>query len=494
MSNSQVQQQILARKASILQGDAARIAKQREAGKMTARERVAALLDEGSFVEIGALVSHKDEGCGVVTGYGTIQERPVYLFAQDATVRGGAMGKQQADKVLRLLDLALKTGAPVIALCDSNGVRLDEGVEAMNAYTRIYHAMAKLSGVCPTVALLLGPAIGGAALLSRLCDVTIIVEKTASLMVYGSQVLGAVAGQTVTEEKSGGAAENMQQGTVSLTAATEQDAFALCTEVLDFFPTSNIEDAPFVEADDMNRLLASVDPDDSQALMAALADDGRFVELQAGYGKALRIALAHVGERSVGLVVSNAQENDGQLTAEAANKAARFIRMCDCFSLPVITLVNSKGVAVPAPDRQAEVMTALSRLVCAYAEATTAKISIVVGDAIGQSYMIMAGAGCADMTYAWPGAMISALNADAAVQLLYADELKQGDQSPAERRAELEESYAATVADAVSAAATGLVDDVINPAETRILVIAAMEMLASKRESNPPKKHGNLPM
>ena len=486
--------QVLAKKQAILQGDADRIAKQRAAGKLTARERVEKLLDAGSFVEMDALVSKNDDYAGVITGYGTVQDRPVYLFAQDFTVHGGAMGQAQAKKICKVLDLALKTGAPVIALCDSAGVRIDEGAAAMNAYASIYAKLAKMSGVVPVIALVLGPVVGGAALIAQMADISIEADKVGQLMVYGPQVMSALTGKTYDAKSLGGAEAMAAQGGVALTAATEEEAIALASQVLDLLPGSNAEDAEIVDTDDMNRILPQVDAADAQALMGVMADGGSYVELYKDWGKEIRIALTRMGGRTVGLVVSNAKENDGMLTPAAAAKAARFIRLCDCYSIPVVSLINSKGVAVPKAESQSWTMITAAQLLYAYAEATTAKVSVVVGNAIGQAYVAMGGKANADMTYAWPGAVISALTPEAAVQVLYVDELK-ADKKPAlESRAELEAKFAADVADGVAAAQQGMIDDVIDPAQTRKYVIAAIEMLSSKRESNPPKKHGNLPL
>lgn len=494
MNNTQDLKQVLQKKQEILQGNAERVAKQRAQGKLTARERVAKLLDQGSFVELDALVSAAEDGAGVVTGYGTVQDRPVYLFAQDFTVHGGAMGRMQAQKILKVLDLAQKTGAPVVAMCDSNGVRLDEGAAAMNAYAEVFAKMTRLSGVCPMVALVLGPCVGGAALISQIADVSIQAEKVGELMVYGPQVMSAVSGQTLTGETLGGAKAMAAQGGVALTAATEDEAISLAVQVLDLLPGSNAEDAPLTDGDDMNRLLPAIDAADSDALLAAMADNASYIELYKEWGKALRVALCRMGGRSVGIVCSNAKENDGLLTPAAAAKAARFIRLCDCYSLPVVSLINSKGVAVPEAKAQSWTMITSSQLLYAYAEATCPKVSVVVGNAIGQAYVAMGGKANADVCYAWPGAVISALTPEAAVQVLYVDELKNSKKPALEARAELEAKYAAEVADGVAAAKAGMIDDVCDPAETRKLVLAALEMLSSKRDANPPKKHGNLPL
>ena len=471
-------------KQAILQGDAERIAKQRAANKFTARERVAKLLDAGSFVELDALVSRNNDYAGVVTGCGTINDRPVYLFAQDFTVHGGAMGEQQAQKICKVLDLAMKTGAPVIALCDCAGVRVDEGAAAMNAYAAIYARLAKLSGVCPVVAVVLGPCVGGAALIAQVADITIESENVGMLSVYGPQVMGAAVGKTYDAKTVGGAAAMAKQGAVALTAADEDAALALAVQVLDILPSCNAEDADIIDTDDMNRVLPELAASDVDGLLANVADAGSVIELYPAYAAEVRVALARIGGRACGIVAAN-----GELVPAACAKAARFIRLCDAYSLPVVSLINSKGVAVPALDAQASYMNGAAKLLFAYAESTTAKVTVITGDAIGQAYVAMGGKANADVTYAWPEAVISALTPDAAVQLLYADELRAG-----QSRAELESKFATEVSGAVNAAKAGAIDDIIEPAETRKYVIAALEMLASKRESNPPKKHGNLPL
>lgn len=280
------------------------------------------------------------------------------------------------------------------------------------------------------------------------------------------------------------------QGAVALVAENEDGAIALSKTLLALLPGCNAEDAPIVDTDDMNRLMPAVDAADGAGILAALMDGGFFIELHSNYGKSLRTALGRLGGRTVGVVCSEGNVDEGRLTAEDCGKAARFIRLCDCYSIPVVSLINSKGVAVPAEGNQGMVLKAVSQLIYAYAEATAPKVSVIVGNAIGQSYTAMGGKNSADMTYAWPGAVISALLPEAAVQLLYDDKLKNGEGD----RASLAAEYEAQVADGVRAAMDGMLDDVIDPAQTRKILIASLEMLASKRDSNPPKKHGNLPL
>ena len=300
MHNSQGLEKVLSLRQEILAGDEKRLKEQRDAGKLTARERIAKIADAGSFVELFALVSRNDEGAGVVTGYATIEERPVYLFAQDFTVRGGAMGQLQAAKIVKLLELAQKTGAPVLALMDSAGVRIDEGAQALSAYSEIYQKMARMSGVCPMVALVLGPCIGGAALLSQLADVSIVAEKVGQLMVFGPQVMAAMNGEQVDAEKFGGAKVAAEMGACALTAASEDEALLKARQVLALLPSSNLEDTEIVDTDDLNRLLPAIDPADADALLNAVADQGTLVELYAAYESSIKVALARLLQRGSG--------------------------------------------------------------------------------------------------------------------------------------------------------------------------------------------------
>ena len=494
MANTQELKQVLSRKQAIVQGDEARVSKQHAAGKLTARERIVRFLDQGSFVELDALVSRDGDYAGVVTGYGTVQERPVYLFAQDFTVHGGAMGELQAKKICKVLDLALKTGAPVIAMCDSAGVRIDEGAAAMNAYSSIFASMARLSGVCPILALVLGPVVGGAAMIAQLADISIEAGDVGQLMVYGPTVVSALTGETVDAKALGGVENMSKQGGVSIPCANEQEALALAAALLDLLPGCNTEDAPLVDSDDMNRPFGDIDPDDGHSLLSAMADRGSYIELNAAWGSELRTALCRVGGQTVGLIASDAGVDGGELTPAGCAKTARFIRFCDCFSIPLVSMINSRGVKVPGAHNQSWTMITTSQLLYAYAEATTPKVSIIVGNAIGQAYIAMGGKANADVTYAWPGAVISALTPEAAVQVLYTDELRKSEKAPMQARAELEKNYADHVADGVAAAMRGTIDDVIDPAQTRQYVIASLEMLSSKRDNNPPKKHGNMPL
>ena len=304
MHNSQDLQKVLELRDAILGGDEKRLKEQRDAGKLTARERIQKIADAGSFVELFSLVSKDEEGAGVITGYATIEERPVYIFAQDFTVHGGAMGQMQAAKIVKLLEMAQKTGAPVLAVMDSAGVRIDEGAAAMSAYSEIYQKMARMSGVCPMVALVLGPCIGGAALLTQIADVAIIAEKVGRLMVFGPQVMAAMNGMDVKADELGGAKVAAGMGACALVAADEDSAMIKAKQVLALLPSSNLEDSEIIDTDDMSRLLPAIDPSDVDSLVAALSDNGSAIELYAAYEPSVRVALARMGGRSVGLVAA----------------------------------------------------------------------------------------------------------------------------------------------------------------------------------------------
>ncbi|MDR3051840.1 MAG: methylmalonyl-CoA carboxyltransferase [Oscillospiraceae bacterium] len=488
MHTTQTLQQMQARKREILEGETARVEKQAKEGKLNARERVVKLLDANSFVELDALAAKDGRAHGVVTGYGTVAGRPVYLFAQDFTVRGGSMSAGQADKIVKVLDLAQKTGAPVVALCDSAGAQLQEGAVALEAYARVFARVAGLSGVVPMLALVLGPCVGAAAILTQLMDFTLVAQGIGQLMAAGPQVVAAAFGENWPPEQVGGADVVAAQGGAHLVSPDEDACFARARQLLELLPSNNLEDAPEDVADDLNRTLPETG--DTHALVAALADAGSVLELGAGYTDAVT-AFAKLGGRTVAIAGTS---SGGYLDAAAAAKLARFIRFADCYSIPLVTLVDTQGFAVVKPDGQVALLRAAAQLLYAYAEATTVKLSVVTGQAIGAAYVALGGKANADVRYAWPGAVIAPLGSDAAVQVLYKQEIADSTGDALAVRAQLADAYATQVADGVRAAEAGLLDDVIDPADTRRLLIASLEMLSSKRASNPPKKHGNLPL
>lgn len=484
MDKTEMLQALTKEKTAILHGDAERIAKQHAAGKCTARERVAKLYDEGSFVEIDAL--RKD--AHMVAGCGTVNGQAAYCFAQDFASCGGAMGKAQAEKILKILNKARMAGAPVVALLDSAGVKITDGAEALPVYAEVLSAMARLSGVCPLIVCVMGPCAGIATLMTQLADVAIQVKK-GEIALHTALVMNSEKGKEKTAEQLFGAETMAKQGAVALTAETEEDAAALIAALIDLLPGSNMEDAPLLlDTDDLNRTLVAEDPEDAAALMADLADEGKVIELYKTHAKAVKTALVRMGGRTVGIVANDHSVDGGRMCACAAKKAARFVRLCDCYQIPVVSLVNTDGLAVPEENKQGMFLRGAADLLYAYAEATAPKIAVITGSAVGAAYVAMGGKSIADVSYAWPGAMIAPLTKEAAVQTLDAEKLSAG-----ESREALEEKYALSCG-ALAAAQAGLVDDVIAPADTRKYILAALELLATKHDVNLPKKHGNLPL
>ena len=479
------------RKLAILKGDAELCAQQKKAGKLLARERIGLLLDAASFVELDVLNSE----AGVVTGYGLINGSPVYVYAQDFTVKGGSVGAAHARKVAKVMDMAEKTGAPVVAILDTAGARLDEGVDAMNAYATMAAKANAISGVVPQIALVLGPCGGIASAIAGMSDVTVM-SKNGALFVNGPKVVSAVAGKEIDLTALAGAQASVKSGMAQLTAETDEEAIALARKLIALLPANNMADAEDFSADDVNRELADLNGiqslDDVRDLFTRVADGADVLELGADFAPSMVTALARIGGTTVGLVGNQSGKDEGRLTVYGCKKAARFVAFCDCFSIPVITAADTMGMKVSTAP-QGELARAGAQLMFAYAEATTARIALITGNAVGMGYAALASRAAADVVYAWPGACVSAVTPKIAVQLSCEDELKTAD-DPITKRAELEQKYIEDVADGVHAAEQGYVDDVIEPALTRQMVAAALEMLSGKRESRPAKKHGNMPL
>ena len=471
-------------------GGEERVAKQHEAGKMTARERVAKLFDEGSFVEVGVFTEAKENASSVITCYGVIDERPVYVYAQDFTVKGGAMGAAAAAKIVRLMGLAQKTGAPVIAMCDSAGADLSEGVEALNAYASIMKETAAISGVVPQVSLILGPCAGGAAFVPALTDVTIVADKVGQMFVTGPQVVSARTGKDVSAKDLGGGKKLAESGAASIVVDTEDEAIAMARKVLSYLPSNNQEDAPLAMSDDLNRQLdIALQSMLAEVAIVRIADFNDYVELSKEFAPNMVTALARIGGRCVGIVANNPAAHDGVLCASACKKAARFIRMCDCYNLPVVTLVNTIGQNTVTADNNTAAISGAAQLIFAYAEAVVPKVSILCGDAIGAAYAAMGSkANGADVVFAWPTAFVAPINAEAAVRILNKQEIKDGASV-----SELVDEYKKNNG-AIAVCEAGVADDVIEPVATRQMIAAALEMLLGKREVLLPRKHGNLPL
>ncbi len=434
-----------------------------------ARQRLTRLVDAGSLVETDAFAT----GANAVTGYGLVNDRPVYLVAQDASSQGGAMSGEQARKMLKTLDLALKTGAPVVLLPDSKGAKVGEGAQVLASYAQVFAKLGELQGICPVISLLAGEATGVASHFAALSDIAVAVKGAAVVSPFAPSVISAVAGKALDAQAMGGAEALAQKGAVALTAANEDEGIALVRQLIDLLPSSCDEYAPLVEGDDLNRLL-QIPPADAASLALNIADQGSAIELYGAWRQTSRVWLARVGGYSVGLVSCSPEIDGGRLDAYACDKIARFVSFCDAYNLPVITLVDSEGLAVPTVEGQSWLMTASSRMLSCYAAATTAKLAVITGNAVGAAYVAFAGQAIADLTFAWPGAYIAPLTRQASVQTFDAAQLQSED------RASLE-AKAAQQADAFGAAEAGLVDNVIDPAQTRKHLIAALELLATKQ-------------
>lgn len=479
------------RKLAILKGDPELCAQQKKAGKLLARERIAQLLDAQSFVELDVL----NADAGVVTGYGLVNGSPVYIYAQDFTVKGGSVGAAHARKVLKVMELAEKTGAPVVGILDTAGARLDEGVDAMNAYAQMAGRISALSGVVPQISLVLGPCGGIASAIAGMTDITVMSENGA-LFVNGPMVVSAVAGKEIDMNALAGTEASMRAGVAQLVAETDEEAIALARKLIAMLPVNNMDEAIGESADDVNRELVELNGinsmDDVRDLIRSIADMGDVVELDADFAASMVTALGRIGGTTVGFVANQASKDEGRLTVYGCKKAARFVSFCDCFSIPVVTLVDSMGMKISTAP-QGELSRNGAQLMFAMTEATTVRIALIVGNAVGMGYAALASRASSDVVYAWPGAVISAVTPKIAVQLNNADELKSAD-DPYAKREELENRYMDDVADGVNAAKLGYVDDVIEPAQTRQMIASALEMLAGKRDTKPAKKHGNMPL
>ncbi|MDR0397384.1 MAG: carboxyl transferase [Oscillospiraceae bacterium] len=455
-----------------------------------ARRRVKALLDPDSFVELDALVAG---GEGVVTGYGAADGRPVYVFAQDSSAQSGAVGAAHAAKILKVMKLARSCGAPIVGMFDSAGAKLEDGALAMNAYSELFAQAARSSGTIPMIGIELGASAGAGAILPALMD-AVIASESATQWIVGS---GATAKELnlfphqADAKELGGARAHAKRGGVAILSQDETEAIAKARALLSLLPDNSlesVEDAPTGDAD-INRSLTALDPSDPDAIVSSLLDAGTALPLYALYAPRVTTTLGRLGGRAVGIVAAV-----GKLCAGGCRKAARFIRLCDCFNIPIITLINTDGISAAAPDDLTDAIKAAAQLSYAVAEATTAKLAIVTKNAIGAAYAAFGGRASADALYAWPGSVISPITPEAAVAVFKKDELDAAADNVDAKRASLADAYARDTADGLNAAKLGLVDDVIDPADTRRMLISALEMLQGKRDQNPPKKHGNLPL
>ena len=501
------------RAEAMLGGGLNRIEQQHARGKLTARERLDLLLDPGSFVELDAFVTSRSTafgldsvlGDGVVTGHGTIDGRLVFVFSQDFTVYGGSLAEAYAEKICKVMDLALKVGAPIIGLNDSGGARIQEGVVSLGGYADIFLRNTLASGVVPQLSVVMGPCAGGAVYSPAITDVIVMVEGTSYMFVTGPNVVKAVTHEDTDAERLGGATTHTTiSGVAHLAARDEAEALDLTRRILSFLPQNNLDAPPRQPtADSRERAEPALDtivpddparPYDMHRVIEAVVDDGEFLELQPGWAPNILIGFARLDGRSVGVVAQQPSVLAGALDIDASAKAARFVRMCDCFNVPIVTFVDVPGFLPGVGQEHGGIIRHGAKLLYAYCEATVPKLTVITRKAYGGAYDVMSSKHVrGDMNFAWPTAEIAVMGVEGAVNIIFRDRIAAAD-DPAAERARLVAEYEAQFANPYAAAARGYVDAVILPSETRPRLIAALDMLADKRDSNPPRKHGNIPL
>ncbi len=496
-------------------GGEERVRQQHERGKLTARERLELLLDPGSFVELDPFVLHRSSdfgldqrrilGDGVVTGHGTIDGRVVFVFSQDFTVFGGALSETHAQKICKIMDLAVKTGAPIIGINDSGGARIQEGVASLGGYAEIFVRNTLASGVVPQLSLIMGPCAGGAVYSPAITDVTIMVEGTSYMFVTGPDVVKAVTHEEVDREELGGAATHTQvSGVAHLATPDEAAACALAREILAFLPQNNLGEPPRTPTTDpwdrADLELDTIVPDeptrayDMHRVLTGVLDDGAFLELQPGWASNILIGFGRLGGRSVGVVAQQPLVLAGALDIDASDKAARFVRFCDAFNVPLVTFVDVPGFMPGVRQEHGGIIRHGAKLLYAYCEATVPKLTVITRKAYGGAYDVMSSKHVrADLNLAWPTAEIAVMGIEGAVNIIFRDRIASA-ADPGAERSILVNEYEERFAHPYVAAGRGFVDDVIEPHETRARLIRGLEVLATKRDRNVPRKHGNIPL
>jgi acetyl-CoA carboxylase carboxyltransferase component len=498
-----------------LGGGQARIDRQHAQGKLTARERIEGLLDPGTFREMDMFVTHRTVGFGieeqkylsdsVVTGWGRIDGRLVYLFSQDFTVFGGSLGEVHAEKVCKIMDLAMKNGAPVIGLNDSGGARIQEGVVSLAAYAYVFLRNVLASGVVPQISAIMGPCAGGAVYSPAMTDFILMVKDTSFMHITGPDVIKAVTREEVTSEELGGAmVHNAKSGVAHFAAEDEEDGFYQIRKLLSYLPQNNMEDPPFVPSDDpadrADEALDSIVPDNPNKpynikdVIRRVVDDGDFFEVQEHWAQNIVIGFARLGGFSIGIVAQQPMVLAGVLDIDSSTKAARFVRFCDCFNIPIVTFEDVPGFLPGVNQEHGGIIRNGAKLLYAYCEATVPKITIITRKAYGGAYDVMSSKHIrGDVSYAWPSAEIAVMGPEGAVNIIFRKQIAEAE-DPAAEQARLVEEYRDTFANPYVAAARGYIDDVIEPRLTRPRLIEAVQMLQNKRDTNPPKKHGNIPL
>src|SRR4051794_34405908 len=493
------------------------VEKQHAKGKMTARERIEAFLDTDSFVETDALARHRAHGFGiekshpygdgVITGYGTVDGRPICIFSQDFTVFGGSLGEVYGEKIVKVMDLALKTGCPVIGLNDGGGARVQEGVVALGLYGEIFYRNVMASGVIPQLSLIMGPCAGGAVYSPAITDFTLMVDQTSHMFITGPDVIKTVTGEDVGFEELGGAhTHNTKSGVAHFQATDENDCLDIARALLSYLPSNNMEEppsyaaaaSPDISAEDIELDTfipeSSNQPYDMHRIIEHVLDDGEFLEVHALFAPNMLCGFGRVDGHSVGVVANQPMQFAGTLDIDASEKAARFVRTCDAFNVPILTFVDVPGF-LPGTDQEWQgIIRRGAKLIYAYCEATVPKVTVITRKAYGGAYDVMGSKHLrSDISFAWPTAEIAVMGAQGAVNILYRRELAAAE-DPDTRRAELVTEYEDTLANPYIAADRGYVDAVIRPSETRSQIVKALRALREKRKTLPPKKHGNIPL
>ena len=503
------------REKALLGGGEDRIAKQHAKGKLTARERLDLLIDPGTFHELEPFITQQHDelntnaekalGDGVVAGYGKIDGRTVYAYAQDFTVQGGALGEMQSQKICQTMDLAVRSGAPIIGLIDSGGARIQEGVRSLGGYAEIFRRNAQYSGIVPQISLILGPCAGGAAYSPALTDMIIMVDQKSYMFLTGPEVIKSVTGEVVDFETLGGAQTHLSiSGLASLISSSEEDAIRLCRRVLGYLPSNHVDNAPVAAGeDDPQRMdeelnsLVPVDPTTPYSMHTAIehiVDRGSWLELQSGYACNAIVGLARMGGQPVGIVSQEPSVMAGVIDIDAADKICRFVRFCDCYNLPLVTFVDSPGFLPGMDQEHRDIIRHGAKVLYAYSEAGVPKISIVTRKAYGGAYVVMSSKYLGtDVSFAWPSAEIAVMGPEGAANILYRKQIDAAD-DPAAERTRLTEDYRHRFLNPYAAASSGYVDDVIEPRETRARVIAALNALRDKALPALPRRHGNMPV
>lgn len=513
--NPKIEQLRALRDQSRIGGGEERIQRQHDAGRNTARERLDILLDPGSFREIDAFVTHRSRDFGldkqrylgdsVVIGWGTVNGRLVYVFSQDFTVMGGSLSEVHAEKICKIMEMAMKTGAPVIGLNDSGGARIQEGVVSLGGYADIFLRNTMASGVIPQISVIMGPCAGGAVYSPALTDFIFMVKDTSYMFITGPDVVKSVTHEEVTFEELGGATVHAtKSGVCHVVGENETNTLLLVREMLSYLPQNNMEDAPFIPShDDPLRADPELDaiipdhpnkPYDMKEVISRVVDDGIFYEVHAEYAANIVVGFARLGGHSIGIVGNQPMVLAGVLDIAASEKAARFIRFCDSFNIPIITFVDVPGYMPGTEQEHNGIITSGAKLVFAYCEATVPKLTVTTRKAYGGAYCVMSSKHIrGDLNLAWPTAEIAVMGPEGAVEIIYRRDLKEAE-DPAELKTELAQQYREKLANPYIAAERGYIDDVIEPRETRARLINALEVFQNKRDSNPPRKHGNIPL